>query len=205
MPEAGKLFRWWILVSVSPRQSIPSVRRRSISASHASSTWISARRSAIHGRGVYARRAIPDGTRIVEYTGERITKAESARREVLRLARHQRGQDACVYIFELNARHDLDGRSRGNVARLINHACAPNCRVDVLRGRIWIVARRDIAAGEELTFDYGFKFNDWRHHACRCGGARCAGFIVAKDQRWRLRRVSRTERTQVRARLIAQT
>lgn len=151
---------------------------------------------------MYARRDIPDGTRIVEYTGERITKAEAARRETKRLERRARGQDACVYIFELNARHDLDGRTRGNVARLINHSCAPNCRVEVRRGRIWIVARRAIAAGDELTFDYGFKFGEWRHHACRCGAPRCAGFIVATDQRWRLRRVSRAERARVRTSLL---
>jgi uncharacterized protein len=184
------------------RSPIPSLRRRVKNVRLSSSTLISARRSAIHGRGVYAHRAIPDGTRVVEYTGERITKAEAARRETQRLGRGHRGQDNCVYIFELNARHDLDGRSRGNVARLINHACAPNCRVEVLRGRIWIIARRDIAAGEELTFDYGFKFSEWRHHACLCGGAHCAGFIVGKHQRWRLRRIPRGERARVRASLL---
>jgi SET domain-containing protein len=165
-------------------------------------TWIISRRSAIHGRGVYARCAIPDGTRIVEYTGERITKAEAARREEQRLARRQRGQNHSVYIFELNARYDLDGRTRGNVARLINHSCAPNCSVSVERGRIWIVARRDIASGEEIAFDYGFSFNQWRHHACRCGTARCVGFIIAQDQRWRLRRVPRGERARTRAVLL---
>jgi SET domain-containing protein len=168
----------------------------------ASSAWITSRRSAIHGRGVYARRAIPDGTRVIEYTGERITKVEAAQREIKRLARRDLGQDDCVYIFELNARHDLDGRNRNNVARLINHSCAPNCRVEVVRGRIWIIARRDIAPREELTFDYGFKFSEWRHHVCLCGAAKCAGFIIAKDQRWRLRRVPRAERARVRASLL---
>jgi SET domain-containing protein len=189
-------------VPVSSRSSPSSSLRRAPRAPAPSSTWITSRRSTIHGRGVYARRAIPDGTRVVEYTGERITKAEAARRETERLARGQRGRDDCVYIFELNARHDLDGRTRGNVARLINHACAPNCRVAVKRGRIWIVARRDIALGEELTFDYGFRFSEWRNHACRCGGTRCVGFIVAKDQRWRLRRVPRAERARVRRSLL---
>lgn len=164
-------------------------------------TWIVHRQSAIHGRGVYARRAIADGTRIVEYSGERITKAEAARREAQRLERQRRGGDGSVYIFILNRRYDLDGRTRGNVARLINHSCAPNCRVETIRGRIWIVARRDIAAGEELTFDYGFSFKEWRLHPCRCGAPRCAGFIVAKDQRWRLRRIPRSERARVRAAL----
>jgi hypothetical protein len=110
------------------------------------------------------------------------------------LARGRRGGDDCVYIFELNARYDLDGRTRRNVARLINHSCAPNCRADTIRGHIWIIARREIAVGEELTFDYGFAFKEWRQHPCRCGSARCAGFIVNAGQRWLLRRIPRAER-----------
>ena len=137
---------------------------------------------------------IPDGTRVIEYTGERITKAESVRREAQRLARGRKGGDDCVYIFNLNRRHDLDGRTRRNVARLINHSCAPNCRVEVIRGRIWIIARREIPAGAELTFDYGFSFAEWPKHPCRCGSRRCAGFIVGSGQRWRLRRIPRGER-----------
>jgi uncharacterized protein len=161
------------------------------------SPWIRADRSGIHGAGVFARRAIPDGTRIVEYTGEKITKAESRRREAQRLRRQERGGDDCVYIFELNRRNDLDGRRRGNVARLINHSCAPNCRAEVIRGRIWIIARREIAAGEELTFDYGYGFAEWSKHPCRCGARRCAGFIVNAAQRWRVRRLRRKRRPAV--------
>jgi uncharacterized protein len=156
--------------------------------------WIKIAGSAIDGRGVYARKNIPDGSRILEYTGELITKAEARRREQERLARQQLGGDSSVYIFTLNKRHDLDGRTRRNIARLINHSCAPNCRVQKIRGRIWIVARRDIEAGEELTFDYGFSFTEWPKHPCRCGSDRCPGFIVAKEQRWRLRRIPRRER-----------
>lgn len=144
--------------------------------------------SQIHGRGVLAAQPIPAGTRIVEYTGERITKAEALRREQARLARARRGGDGSVYIFTLNRRYDLDGRSRGNPARLINHSCAPNCDAQSLRGHIWIVARRDIAAGEELTFDYGFPLSEWRLHPCRCGAPRCPGYIVNGWQRWRLRK-----------------
>lgn len=169
-----------------------------MAASAPSSSWVTHRRSAIHGRGVFARRAIPDGTRIVEYTGERITKAEAARREAGRCERLRRGGDASVYVFVLNRRHDVDGRSGGSVARFVNHSCAPNCRTDVVRGRIWIVARRDIAAGEELSYDYGFPLAEWRHHPCRCGAPRCAGFIVGNDQRWRLRRIPQAERKRYR-------
>lgn len=156
--------------------------------------WVRAARSGIHGQGVYAREFIPDGTRVIEYTGERITKAEAKRREAQRLARRQAGGDDCVYIFNLNRRHDLDGRTRDNLARLINHSCAPNCRAETVRGRIWIVARRDISPEEELTFDYGFSFTEWRLHPCRCHAQRCPGFIVGSAQRWRLRRVPRAER-----------
>lgn len=165
--------------------------------------WIRAGSSSIHGRGVYAERDIPDGTRIIEYTGERITKAEAWRREALRVKRAKRGGDGSVYIFELNKRFDLDGSKRNNVARLINHSCAPNCRAETVRGKIWILARRDIAAGDELTFDYGYGFSLWEDHPCRCGAARCVGYIVNSAQRWRVRRILRERRKTARLERIS--
>lgn len=151
-------------------------------------------RSGIHGRGVYARVAIPTGTRIIEYTGERITKAEARRREEQRLARARAGGDGCVTIFDLNRRYDLDARGSTSAAPLINHSCSPNCRAENIRGHIWIVARWPIAAGEELTFDYGFPLHEWRLHPCRCGAPGCPGYIVNAPQRWRLRRLLRSSR-----------
>jgi uncharacterized protein len=145
-------------------------------------------RSGIHGSGVYARVAIPEGHKIVEYTGERISKAESERRENARLERIRRGLDSSTFIFDLNTRHDLDGRRGGNISRFINHSCEPNCRAEQDRGRIWIIAKRDIMPGEEVTFDYGFPFGDWPNNPCRCGSASCPGYIVGRGQRWRLRR-----------------
>lgn len=168
---------------------IPRTRRRK-----AALPWIHAGASGIHGHGVHARVAIPDGTRIIEYTGERITKAEARRREARRLARQVRGGDGCVYIFELNRRHDLDGRKSRGVARLINHSCQPNCTAEKIRGHIWIVAKREIPAGAEVTFDYGYGFKEWPLHPCRCGAPRCAGFIVNASQRWRVRRILRARR-----------
>lgn len=131
---------------------------------------------------------------MVEYVGERITKAEAVRREARRLARERKGGEGCVTIFELNKRYDLDGRSARNVARFINHSCAPNCQAETIRGRIWILARKDIASGEELTFDYGYGFKDWSLHPCRCGTRRCVGYIVGAAQRWRVRRILRRSR-----------
>ncbi len=160
----------------------------------AANRWIETRQSAIHGRGVYARGIIPSDTRVIEYTGERITKTEAKRREEQRLTRQKHGGDDCVYIFDLNKKWDLDGRSTRNLARLINHSCSPNCRAETIRGRVWIIARREIAVGEEITFDYGFPYAEWRLHPCRCGSPRCVGFIVNKPQRWRVRRLLRGQR-----------
>ena len=147
------------------------------------------RASSIHGRGLYATKDIPAGTLIIEYVGERITKAESDRRDEKRLARMKAGKsDGCVYIFEVNKRHDIDGDVPWNTARLINHSCDANCESDTIRGHIWIKARRDIAAGEELAYDYGFDLANWRDHPCRCGTKKCVGYIVTKTQRWRVKK-----------------
>ena len=75
-----------------------------------------------------------------------------------------------------------------NTARLINHSCDANCESDTIRGHIWIKARRDIAAGEELAYDYGFDLANWRDHPCRCGTKKCVGYIVTKTQRWRVKK-----------------
>lgn len=152
------------------------------------SPWARVRRSKIHGLGVIASKDIPSGTRIIEYEGERITKAESNRRDEERAARASKGGDGCVYIFEINKRYDLDGHMGWNTARLLNHSCEPNCESDNIRGHIWLIARRDIAKGEELTFDYGFDVENWQEHPCRCGSGKCVGYIVAKSHRWRLRK-----------------
>jgi SET domain-containing protein len=148
-------------------------------------------RSGVHGYGLFARDFLAQGERVIEYVGESITKGEAWRREQKRLARLAAGGDGCVYIFDLNQRRDIDGAVPWNLARRINHSCAPNCEIQIVRGHIWVVALRDIAPGEELSYDYGFDYCDWREHPCRCGAATCAGFIVKTAQRWRVRRALR--------------
>jgi SET domain-containing protein len=151
-------------------------------------------RSGVHGYGLFARDFIPQGARIIEYVGERITKAEAERREEQRLSRLVAGGDGCVYVFILNKRHDIDGNLARNAARRINHSCAPNCEAQNIRGRIWIVALRDIAPDEELNFDYGFSYSEWREHPCRCGAKECIGYIINSGQRWRVRRALAAQR-----------
>jgi SET domain-containing protein len=78
--------------------------------------------SRIHGRGVFAKCDIPKGTRIIEYVGEKITKAESDRRAEKFLEKAKKKGSGAVYIFQLNQRYDIDGNVTWNPARLINHA-----------------------------------------------------------------------------------
>lgn len=136
---------------------------------------------------MYARVGLPAGYALVEYRGERITRAESVRREIVRLERLRAGKGSCSYAFRLNQRYDLDARRTGNISRFINHSCEPNCRAEKKRGRLWIVTLRPIARGEEITFDYGYRFRHRALNPCHCGARSCPGFIVAASQRWRFR------------------
>jgi len=134
------------------------------------SSHIAVKQSRIHSTGIFAKKDIPEGTRIIEYVGERITKAESDRRADIPLEKHKKNSEhGAVYIFQLNKRHDIDGHVPYNTARFINHSCDPNCETDVIRGHIWIIALRDIKKGEELAYNYNYDIEDYEDHACRCG------------------------------------
>ncbi len=106
------------------------------------------RRSRIAGWGVYTRVRIPKNTRIIDYAGEKISTRESARRERRQLRRGE------IWCFTINRRYVRDASVGGNLARFINHACRPNCWVEVAGDVIWIRASRTIQPGEELTYDY---------------------------------------------------
>ena len=138
---------------------------------------------------------IPKHTRVIEYVGRVITKAEAERIENERLARAGRGDRTSIYTFVLNSRYDIDGDVEWNTARFANHSCNPNCEALLDRGHIWIVALRDIDPGEEITYDYRFDWNLCQEHPCLCGGSDCTGYILRKDLRWRLRRRLAREKT----------
>ncbi len=152
------------------------------------------RQSKIHGRGVFARRDIPCDTRVIEYVGDKITKAESERRADAVLQRSKNKGTGAVYIFQLNKRHDIDGNVAWNPARYINHACETNCESDIIRGHIWIVATKDIKKGEELFYDYGFNLDNWEDHPCCCSSSECIGYIVEKSLRKRLKKKIATKK-----------
>ena len=127
--------------------------------------------SPIHGRGGFAVENIPAGGRVIEYLGEKISKRESTGR--------CRRDNRC--IFHLDEEWNLDGDVPWNPARWLNHSCAPNAEAELIGGRIWIVARREIPAGTEITFNYGYDLQDFEEHPCRCGATECVEFIVGED------------------------
>jgi uncharacterized protein len=139
--------------------------------------------SGIHGMGIFARAAIPAETRILEYVGERISKKESLRRR----------KENNFFVFTVTNKFDIDGAVDWNPARFINHSCAPNCEARMEEERIWIYAVRELRAGEELTFNYGYDLQDYEEHPCRCGAPECLGFMVAEEHFRHVRRKMQKE------------
>jgi SET domain-containing protein len=156
-----------------------------------SKPMIEMRSSLIHGNGVFALLDIAEGAEIMEYGGKRLTHAR---------ADHKYGGTSIsghTFLFTLNDDYVIDGNQDGNDARWINHSCDPNCRawkIDAEDGnpkhdRVVIEARRAIAKGEELTYDYGIVLDEpytrelkaaW---ACRCGAKSCAGTMLKPKPR----------------------
>jgi uncharacterized protein len=134
--------------------------------------WLVARKSRIHGRGVFAKRDIPAGTRLIEYVGLPVSKKKSAE---LSLKQNR-------YLFTLSGVSDLDGKVSWNPARLMNHSCEPNCEAQVDENdRIWIFSIRPIAHDDELTFNYGYSLDDFMNFPCRCGTPSCTGYMVSEE------------------------
>jgi hypothetical protein len=142
-----------------------------------------ARRSRIQGRGVFATRAIAEGTRLVEYRGEVVSDAEADRRyPVEDDERHH------TFLFRLDSGDVIDAGPRGNIAKYINHSCDPNCEAVEEDDRIFIDAIRDIRKGEELVYDYNFILDEPHNAAnkklypCNCGAKKCRGTILARKR-----------------------
>ena len=155
---------------------------------HSINPFCEIRHSPIHGKGVFASRFIRQGTRIIEYIGERVDKEESTRRGLALLEQAKKTGGASVYIFDLNDQWDLDGNIAHNHARLINHSCNPNSEMVNEEDRLFLFALRDMLPGEEITFDYGYDVSHFLDHPCRCGAPGCVGFIVSRSQWPQLRR-----------------
>ena len=139
------------------------------------------KKSKIDNNGLYANCDIKKGTKIIEYKGKIITSKQSEKNP-----KFDNGK--AIYLFNLNKRYDLDGDFKFNIARLINHSCDPNCEVFGKGLKVWVYAMRDIKAGEELSYDYGFSFDkDFKNYPCKCKSKNCVGYIVREGSRWRIK------------------
>lgn len=145
---------------------------------------IVARSSGIHGRGVFARRAIREDETVCEYKGEIISEKEVARRypEDMQGLNH-------TFIFGVAHDHNIDAGVNGNIARWINHSCAPNCDTYEEDRRIFVRAARDIRPGEELSYDYAIEAGERFTKAvkarwpCWCGAKQCRGTVLVPTPR----------------------
>ena len=147
---------------------------------------IQRRKSSIHGNGVFATAAIAKGDRVVRYKGllraHQDVDAEYAEID----------ENGHTFLFTLNDDYVIDANVDGNVARWINHSCAPNCEAVLHengngkrhKDKVFIEATRDIAPGEELSYNYGIVLAEphtaalkqlW---ACRCGAENCSGTLL---------------------------
>ena len=127
-----------------------------------------AKPSKIHRWGLYAAEDIPPRKKVMEYTGERISRKETRRRAD--------EQPTLIYLFTLDNYWTLDGAVGGSGAEYANHCCDPNMQTEISRGRIFYTSRRAIAKGDELTVDYRFAKNVDKVQ-CKCGAAICRGTI----------------------------
>jgi SET domain-containing protein len=135
------------------------------------------RSSSIHAAGCYTTRAIRKGQQVVEYDGPRFSKKEADERYA--------GRDI-TYLFSNGDNGTvIDGFG---VAMFINHSCNPNCESSSIDGRVFIQAVRDIAAGEELTYEYNLFDSDGDDADCYCGAEKCRGTMFSEEEVKRLAR-----------------
>jgi histone-lysine N-methyltransferase SETD1 len=141
-------------------------------------------KSTIEGWGVFAEEPINAGDLIIEYRGELIGHAVADKRE-------REYEDANIpdYMFRIDAYTVCDATRLGNVARFINASCSPNCYTQIITAnenkRIVIYAKRNIARGEELCYDYKFpiEMDPAKRIPCGCGSIECRGYMNW-DKRW---------------------
>jgi SET domain-containing protein len=137
------------------------------------------RPSRIHSAGVFTTAPVRKGTRIVEYAGPRITKEEADRL-------YDGAPRTYLYGLE-DGETIIDGEGLG---AFLNHSCDPNCEIDEIKKRVWIFALRDIAAGEELLWDYNL-YDDEDPAPCYCGSPKCRGTMYSREWMAKMRRKAR--------------
>ncbi len=167
------------------------------------SPLVEVRNSEVHGRGVFAVKAIKKGKRIFEYLGDRISHAAAD----ARYDDHDEN-DNHTFLFIVDKHTVIDAGVNGTDARFINHQCEGNCESAIAYRRVFIDATRDIAPGEELGYDYeiGRDKSDPPNvdeiYACRCGSEKCRGTMLWPAKRPAVR-AKRKVKAKVKARPAA--
>ncbi len=147
----------------------------------ATQPYYSVRTSRIHGRGVFARRPIRKGTRVIEYTGPIISTEEADK-----IGEKMENGHSHTMLFTVDENRVINGNEGGD-ARYINHSCAPNCEAVQDGDRIFIEALRAIKKGEEITYDYYLQVPGKitekvkKEYACFCGSPNCRGTQIAPE------------------------
>ncbi|WP_395065495.1 SET domain-containing protein [Paraburkholderia silvatlantica] len=137
------------------------------------------RRSSVHGRSVFALKALEPGERILEYKGELIAWHAAIRQH------RKQGTQGHTYFFGLSDGRVIDGGQRGNSARWLNHSCEANCEALEIDDRVFIRVSVAITPGEELFLDYQLITDEPGDdeirlgYVCRCGAAGCRGTMPA--------------------------
>src|SRR6266536_4201323 len=141
------------------------------------------RRSKIHADGVYTTAPIKKRRIVVEYTGPQLTNNQADD-----IYEHS----SRTYLFGLTSgERVIDG---DGIAAFINHSCDPNCEADEVDGRVFIRAIRNIAAGEELAYDYNLYDGDLGDPApCCCGAKKCRRSMYSRKELARRRKLSRNK------------
>ncbi|OLL22465.1 Histone-lysine N-methyltransferase, H3 lysine-36 specific [Neolecta irregularis DAH-3] len=136
----------------------------------------------LKGHGLRTNSDLPKGLFIYEYVGDVIHDKEFRRRMI----RYDEEGIKHFYFMMLQKGEFIDATRRGGLGRFINHSCSPNCYVDKwvvgTKLRMGIFAKRNIQAGEELTFDYNVDRYGAQAQPCYCGEPDCIGFIGGKTQ-----------------------
>jgi len=168
---AGRLQAFDTIAEVATRTSAPvPAPEPKIDRKHACFS-LEIRPSRIHRWGIYAGEDIPARRKVIEYTGERISRRETKRRADER--------PNLIYLFTLDNYWTLDGSVGGSGAEYINHCCDPNIHTVIRHGHILYMSCKPIRKGDELTVDYHFA-KDVERIPCTCGAESCRGTINIK-------------------------
>ncbi|WP_188706977.1 SET domain-containing protein [Polaromonas eurypsychrophila] len=180
IPKKPVVSKTQVLSPSSSRPSSPSARPAS-----APGRRIQTRTSDVHGKGVFAVQDLTEGETLIEYIGEIINWKEALRRHP-----HDPKDANHTFYFHIDKDHVIDAKYGGNSSRWINHSCKPNCEADEQDGRVFIKALRNIAAGQELFYDYGLIIDApytrklLAEYPCWCGAKQCRGTLLApKDDK----------------------